>query len=180
MNCHRNHQAQRSSLIPASPASCPVRLLFEVRQSLFNRRWQLPHDDTIIEFRFVVFKPRNGLEARKLIQIHLSKLGNPSFFFLHGSTIERTSLTNAKVLIVASSERVVEIAIRTGEGCITWRIVVHADDVDVVGSRPPGLDVLDGVVIRAPEHEDFRVVGHSSVDVLPCGDEFICGYDALD
>ncbi len=83
------------------------------------------------------------------------------------------------MLIVASSEPVIEIAVRASEGCKAWRVVVHADDVDIIGSRPPGLEVFDSVIIRAPEHEDFGVVGHSSVDVLPGGDEFICSYDAL-
>ena len=80
---------------------------------------------------------------------------------------------------VASSEPVVEAAIYGGEGCSGWRIVVHADDVDILGSWPPGLKVLDGVVVGAPEHEDFGVVGYGSVDVLPGGDEFIRTYDAL-
>ena len=177
---HQNQQGQRRQLIPRSQTSWPARALFEVRQSLLNRRWQLPHDNTIIVFRFVIFKPRNGLETWELLQIDVGKLGNPRFFFFHGSTIERASLSNAKMLIVASSEAVVEVAIRASEGCVAWRVVVHADDVDIVGSRPPGLDIFDSVVIRAPEHEDSGVVCYSSVDVLPGGDELIWRYDALD
>ena len=144
------------------------------------------YNDTEIVFRiaivtgFEIFKPRTGLVARKSFQIHISKLGDPSFFSLHGSTIDSASLSNAKMLVIASSKPIVEITKCTGEGCAGWRIVVHADDVDIIGSGPPRLDVFDGVVIWAPEHENFGIIGYGSVDVLPGGDEFICSCDALD
>ena len=83
------------------------------------------------------------------------------------------------MLVVASREAVIELAVRGLEGRAGRRIVIHADDIDVVGSRPPGLDVGDRVDIGAPEHEDFGVAGHSGVDGLPGGDEFVRSYDAL-
>ena len=78
---------------------------------------------------------------------------------------------------MAGCEAVIELAVRGLEGRAGRRIVIHADDVDIVGSRPPGLDVGDGIDVRAPEHEDLRVVGHGGVDGLPGGDEFVHSYD---
>lgn len=181
----RTTKTSTDAISPPSQAS-PRARLFEVRQRLVDRRGRLRLDDAIIVLRAAivagleVFKPRDGLVAGKSIQVRIRELGNPSFFIRHASTVERASLPDAKMLVVARGEAVVESAVHAGERCAAWRVVVHADHVDVLGTGPPGLDVLDGVVIRAPEHEDFGVVGYGSVDGLPGGDEFVCGYDALD
>ena len=137
------------------------------------------YNDAVIVL-FEIFKPGHRLVARIFAQIHTGQLRDPSFFRLHGPTIGRASLPDAEMLVVASSEPVVESAVCGGEGCAGGRVPVHADNVDILGSGPPGLDVLDSVVIGAPEHQDLGIIGNGGVDVLPGRGEFLCGYDAFD
>lgn len=84
---------------------------------------------TILVFRAAVI-PRleifnHVMDLCKPTQIHISELGNPSFFCPHGATIERASLSNAKMFVAVSSEPIVEIAIRigtAGEGTAGWKV----------------------------------------------------------
>lgn len=143
----------------------------KIRQRLRNRRRRLALNDAEIH-PLVILKPRRRLIARISRNVAVRQLRDPGFPVRDGPTVGGAGFADAEVLAVLLGEAVVEGAVSAGESGAGVGVDVHADDVDVVGTGPPAVEVGDRVFVWGPEHEDFGVAGDGGADSLPGCDEF--------
>lgn len=115
-----------------------------------------------------IFEPSSRLVARIFGHISVRKLLHPGFLIGDRTTLISACLTNAKVLVVSPGISILEVSIGASEGGAWIWVDIYADDIDVIGTGPPAIYGLAGcVLVRGPEHEDFRITGNCCVDGLP-------------
>lgn len=120
----------------------------------------------------IKLKPRRRFIARISRDVGICKLRDPRFLIRNRPTVVDAGFANAEMLAVPIGESVMKGTVSAGE-CGSWiGVVVHADNVDVIGSGPPAVQDIDCSHIGRLEYEDLGVGCDCIMNDLPCLDEF--------